>query len=110
MDNEMQSADPNMDSLDEEDALRVFTEMRYKFGWAGTVFTRNDVESMLENNEYNVTEDGEPIIQRSFTDEQWTDFTNNKDWYRYVPEWMAEQGWEIIDNVLNDWLREKARP
>jgi hypothetical protein len=100
----------NMDSLDEEDAMRVFTEMRYKFGWARTVFTRGDVEGILENNEYNVTEDGEPIIDRSFTDEQWNDFRSNKDWYRYVPEWMTEQGWEMIDNVLNDWLREKARP
>ena len=100
----------NLDALDEGDAFRVFSAMCGKFGWAGTVFTRGDVEGMLENNEYNVTEEGEPIIGRSFTDEQWTDFTNNKDWYRYVPEWVAEQGWEIVDNVLNDWLREKARP
>jgi hypothetical protein len=100
----------NIDALDEGDALRVFWAMRDKFGWAGTVFTRDDVDEMLDNNEYNVRKDGEPIINRSFTDEQWTDFTNNKDWYRYVPEWLSEQGWEIIDNVLNDWLREKARP
>jgi hypothetical protein len=100
----------NMDALDEGDALNVFWAMRDKFGWAGTVFTRDDVDEMLDNNEYNVRKDGEPIINRSFTDEQWTDFTNNKDWYRYVPEWLSEQGWEIIDNVLNDWLREKARP
>ena len=88
----------------------MFWAMRDKFGWAGTVFTRDDVDGMLDSNEYNVRKDGEPIINRSFTDEQWTDFTNNKDWYRYVPEWLSEQGWEIIDNVLNDWLREKARP
>jgi hypothetical protein len=99
-----------IDALTEDEALRVFSEMQAKFGWAGTVFTRGDVEGMLENNEYNVTEDGEPIIGRSFTDEQWIDFTNNKDWYRYVPEWMAEQGWDIVQDVLNDWLREKARP
>lgn len=100
----------NIGALGEEDAFRVFSAMCGKFGWAGTVFTRNDVDEMLDNNEYNVRKDGEPIINRSFTDEQWTDFTNNKDWYRYVPEWSHEEGMNIISNVLNDWLREKARP
>lgn len=100
----------NIGALGEEDAFRVFSAMCGKFGWAGTVFTRGDVEGMLENNEYNVTEDGKPIIHHSFTDEQWDDFRSNKDWYRYVPEWVAKQGWEIVDNVLNDWLRGKARP
>ena len=100
----------NLDALDEEDAFRVFWAMRDKFGWAGTIFTRYDVEGMLENNEYNVTEDGEVVFDRSFTDEQWDDFASNKDWYRYVPEWMAEKGWEIIFDVLNDWLREQTRP
>lgn len=100
----------NMDSLDEENAFRVFSAMCNKFGWAGTVFTRDDVEEMLRNNEYNVTEDGKPIIHRSFTDEQWNDFRSNKDWYRYVPEWSHEEGMNVVSNVLNDWLREKARP
>ena len=94
----------NMDALDEEDAMRVFTEMRYKFGWAGTIFTRNDVESMLDT--YDPEHDGKTISE--FTDEQWVDFTNNKDWYRYVPEWMAEQGWDIIQDVLNDWLKARG--
>jgi len=94
----------NLDALDEGDAFRVFSAMCGKFGWAGTVFTREDVEGMLE--QYDPIHDGETI--NKFTDEQWTDFTNNKDWYRYVPEWTHEEGWDIIHNVLNDWLQAKG--
>lgn len=94
----------NLDALDEGGAFRVFSAMCGKFGWAGTVFTREDVEGMLE--QYDPIHDGETI--NKFTDEQWTDFTNNKDWYRYVPEWTHEEGWDIIHNVLNDWLRARG--
>ena len=94
----------NLDALDESDAFRVFSAMSDKFGWAGTIFTRNDVESMLDT--YDPEHDGKTISE--FTDEQWVDFTNNKDWFRYVPEWMTEQGWDIIQDVLNDWLKARG--
>lgn len=92
----------NIDALAEEDAFRVFSAMCDKFGWAGTVFTRDDVEGLLEQ----YVEDGEIINE--FTDEQWADFSSNKDWHRYVPEWMAEKGWDVIQDILDDWLKEKG--
>ena len=85
----------NIDALTEDEAFRVFSEMRNKFGWAGTIFTRGDVEGMLE--EY------DPI--REFTDEQWEDFSSSKNWHRYFYEYLTEKGWEVIQDLLNDWLR-----
>ena len=93
----------DINALTEDEAFHLFSKMSSKFGWAGTIFTRDDVEGMLE--QYDLIHDGETI--NKFTDEQWTDFTNNKDWYRYVPEWLHEEGWEIVNNVLDDWLRER---
>lgn len=91
----------NIDTLTEDEAFRVFSEMQTKFGWTGTIFTRGDVEGMLE--QYDPIHDGETINE--FTDEQWDDFSSNKNWYRYCPEYLTEKGWDIIQGILDDWLR-----
>jgi len=70
----------NIDALTEDEAFRVFSKMRTKFGWAGTIFTRGDVEGMLE--QYDPIHDGETI--------------------------NTEQGWDIIQGILDDWLKEKG--
>ena len=94
----------DINALTEDEAVRLFSEMSSKFGWAGTIFTRDDVEGMLE--QYDPIHDGETI--NKFTDEQWDDFSSSKSWHRYCPEWMTEQGWEVIQDFLNDWLRARG--
>jgi hypothetical protein len=94
----------NIDALAEEDAIRVLSAMCDKFGWAATLFTREDVEGLLEQSD----PEAPPVTINEFTDEQWADFSSNKDWHRYVPEWMAEKGWDVIQDILDDWLKEKG--
>lgn len=93
----------NIDALSEDDAFRVFSSLRDKFGWAGTVFCRDDVESLLE--QYDPI--NEELVNNGLTDEQWADFSGSKNWTRYCPEWMCEKGLEIINDLLHDWLKEQ---
>ena len=81
----------------EDDALRVLRALRHRFGWAGTMFTRADAESQLED----VGRTGE-IVEKKFTDEEWARVRATAAWDSVIEEILTERGWDIIRLAVAD--------
>ncbi len=75
----------------ETDGLNLFNTLRDMFGWAGTIFTRDDVELKAE---------------RKLTDEEWERIQLTHGW-RHLADALCEQGWYSVDFALEE-LAEKA--
>jgi hypothetical protein len=72
--------------IQERHAHEVFKKLKDKFGWRGTVFTREDVEFHLE---------------RDLTDDEWERLKQTRPW-RKMADFLAEKGWHVIDSALYD--------
>lgn len=79
------------DDLTEDEALDLSITLDQKFGWAGTVVTRGDVEAILDT----------PL-----TDDQWLRLRNSRDWQVAVAEAMAEAGVAVVHDITRDVLPE----
>ena len=55
------------DLLTENEALQLFSSLRKKFGWAGTVILREDAES---------------VLGRAMTDAEWRKVRQNNAWQK----------------------------
>jgi hypothetical protein len=71
----------------ETEAMRLFHHLRDRFGWAGTIFTRMDVESRVE---------------RTITDDEWEAVKDTKYWTD-MPSVLCEGGaWDIVDDAIRE--------
>lgn len=73
--------------ITENEAFEVLAALRNVFGWAGTEFTRADIET---------------TIDRELTDEEWDAVQMNYWWDTRLAEISTEQGWWAIDEVISD--------
>lgn len=71
--------------IDETGALEVFHALMNKFGWMGTIFNRNDVESNID---------------RSLTDDEWRSIRKTESWNRGALG-MVERGWDFVDRAID---------
>lgn len=90
-----------MNEMTQEEAFSMFRNLETKFSWSGTVFTPDDVQECIINRR---EADGlEPL-----TDEQLEEavylVVDSRDWSKWLPDWMTEQGWEIINTAIFDIL------
>jgi len=83
----------DIDNITEEEALDVLHKFRTKFGWAGTVFMKDDIIYRWED-KYG-EEEGYAL-----SDEQIEKVMVSWQWRKGMEESMIETGYEVMDMVL----------
>lgn len=99
--NEYQTIEANGTTLilNEDMAMNLYQALAREFNWAGTFFSREDVrECINERRENNGLDD----LEGDDLEEAVGSVVNGRDWHRWLPEWMIEQGWEIIHTIVNE--------
>ena len=76
-----------VDGLAPDEAMSLYHAMQEKFGWAGTVFQREDVDS---------------AAGRDLTDEEWEKVQDSYEWCKGVPERTTERGWDVIYSLVDE--------
>jgi hypothetical protein len=85
--------------MDETQAFLFLHAMRQEFGWAGTMFSEDDVRESIKQRR---DADGkEPYIPEEM-DEAVYAVMNSGGWNRWMEEWMCEQGWECLNSIIWD--------
>lgn len=82
-----------INNLTEADAFSVLHEMQKRFGWTGTMFTRDDVEQ--EWRAKNETDDNMP-------DDIWEEIRDGWWWRKGITDMMISQGWEGVAEAVNE--------
>ena len=86
-----------MEDMDEAEAFSMLRNIEQKFGWSGTVFTPTDVEECIINRR---EADGlEPLTDEQL-EEAVSAVVDSRDWSKWLPDWMTEQGWDIINSAI----------
>jgi hypothetical protein len=70
----------------EEEAVSLYHRMSNAFGWAGSIFTRADVED----------------IAGKVTEEQWEAVQQTYAWRKGVPERLTETGWDQVHMAVDE--------
>lgn len=81
--------------ITEDEAMNIFHALCGKFGWAGSVFTKDDVQQayrdeMAEDDKFPTDEMAEAVWEYVQTSYEWVNLADP----------MVEQGWYIIGNVV----------
>lgn len=89
-----------LSDITEDEAMNIFHDLRDKFGWAGSVFTKDDVQQaytdeMAEDDKSPTDEMAEAVWQHVQTSYEWVNLADP----------MIEQGWYIIGNVVRRTVR-----
>jgi len=79
------------DIHDEGQAFEALHILRARFGWAGTMFGREDADAILE---------GEHSMD-AMTDEQWLAVQSTWEWRKGLTEIITERGFEIISTAVD---------
>lgn len=75
------------DEMTETEAIHLVREIFDRFGFVGTYFTREDVESR---------------INRPLTDEEFDRVVETRAWCKGIEESMIEHGWDLIDYAVDE--------
>ncbi len=75
----------------EDQAFTILHQLSLRFGWVGTMFTREDADAAMG------TED-------ELTDEMWHDLQMTWEWRKGLQEIITERGFEIISDAVSDVL------
>ena len=87
----------DLSTITEDEALGMFHDMRDHFGWAGTIFTRLDVEDAYLA--FSEEEEGDPV-QDNTLDQVWGSVSSSREWTRTIPDRLCEIGNWIIDDLM----------
>ena len=82
-------------TLTEEGAINLFHDLKYQFGWSGTIFTRADADADFQNQRDDLSFDHIP-------DEVWDAIVNTRTWNRELPDRMCEIGWDILTEAVSE--------
>jgi hypothetical protein len=91
--------EPLIADLSQSDAFMVLSMLCRKFDWSGTMFTPDDVSEMIQHRREG--DDLDPLPDEQL-EEMTNDIINSRDWYKFLPDWITEQGWEIINQSIFD--------
>lgn len=91
----------NIESLTEQDAMRIYHSMARQFGWAGTFFTREDAEVEWQQ-QTRTDENGDEPNEAPLPDEVWETITNTWEWRRGLNDILTERGWELVGLAVSE--------
>ena len=88
----------DMDTITEEEAVRLYFAFQRHFGWGGTFFNREDAETSWK--EYHNQTD-------EFTDDIWSTVWNSYYWRKGLSEQLTEHGWEIVHSAVYEAIQDE---
>ena len=91
--------------LNEDMAINLYHALAREFHWAGTFFTPEDVSSII--NQRREADDKEPL-EGDELEEAVNSVVGSRDWHRWLPDWLTQQGWEIIDTVIHENVEQEV--
>ena len=97
--------EPLIADLSQSDAFMVFITLCRKFDWSGTVFTPDAVSERIQNRREG---DGLGPLPAEQLEEMTNSIINSRDWDKWLPMWISEQGWDFINEVLDERERSNA--
>lgn len=84
-------------AMSEEHAIEVFNMMRNHFGWEGTIFTIDDVQSMVEQYVGPETDtDTDAVTIKKITQ----GIVDSPFWRRVMTDSLVHEGWEILEEAF----------
>lgn len=78
---------------DEHTALAAFAALAHKFGWAGPLFTRMDIEPLWKKH-----------TDQPLTDETWDRIRNDARWLS-MHKVMNDVAWAVAEELVKDVAR-----
>lgn len=85
----------DIDTITEDEAVRLAIALERKFGWQGTFFTRGDADSSWT--EYHE----QPNV---LTDEQWNKVQQSWYWRKGISQQLVETGLSIVNDAVYEAL------
>lgn len=89
-----------INTLTEDEAFQVFHDLREKFGWAGTFFTRGDAEVEWQNLQHDDST-GE-TSNAPMPDEVWEAVQNTWGWRKGIIDRLTEDGWQHVAHAVSE--------
>jgi flavin-dependent dehydrogenase len=83
--------------LSEDMAMNLYFAIAREFRWAVTLFTPRDVRDTINLRREN--DEKEPL-EGIELEEAVNTITDSRDWDRWLPDYMTEQGWEVIHQSI----------
>lgn len=88
--------DAVVENIPDEEALDWLHALRRKFGWAGTMFTDEDIRIRWQD----LHEDDDDYAP--MTDEQVDAVMSTYYWAKAMDEQLCENGWIVLDMALDE--------
>lgn len=85
-----------VETVDETEALDFLHALRSKFGWAGTMFTDEDIRVRWQD----IHEDDDNYTP--LTDEQVDEVMMTYYWSRGLQDSLTENGWVVVDMAIEE--------
>ena len=85
--------------MDETQAFRILHAMKREFGWAGTVFSEDDVRENIQQRRE--AGNKEPYTPEQM-DEAVASVMNSGGWNKWMEEWMCQEGWEVLGTIISE--------
>lgn len=82
------------DTCDEAQAGMAFHALCRRFGWAGTVFSRDDV--------FDLASGGDADIE--LNDDLWNRIRTSEAWTETLVRRLNNEAWSVMDDAINDAL------
>lgn len=78
-----------VEQVTEAEALELHYQFARKFGWAGTLYVREDASSAWHDDDL------------ALTDEQWEAVKASKSWSRFE-EYLSEESYDLVRDAISD--------
>jgi hypothetical protein len=96
-----------IESMTEDEALKLYSTLAGRFGWKGTFFTREDAESEWQNQAYD--DETGLTSDRRLPDDVWERIQDTYHWRRGLSEMLTQHGWDIVHNAVWEVVSEDER-
>ena len=83
--------------LDEDTAFDLLHNIKREFGWVGAVFCEYDIRESISGRRE--ADGNEPYTEEQM-EEAVAKVTNTRGWHRFMEEWIIEQGWDVLNNII----------
>ena len=93
-----------IESMTEDEAIKLYFTLSNRFGWAGTFFTREDAEGEWQNQT-----DDDLSTMSALPDDVWERIQNTWYWRKGISEILTEHGWDIVHNAVWEVTTEDER-
>ena len=80
----------DLDGMTESEGFSALWALEHRFGWFGMVMCRGDVESLLEAEDIDLT------------DEMWDEVRDTYEWRKGLSEALVPHAFDILGQMLDD--------